>query len=417
MLKTIIELNIDSLTKNKNIIEDKLSSKGLELKSLTSTLNANGDSLVSGTNWINELKERVVKELVFISSHVNELLNVSFLEDYEEVEFKHDDSKKKIFLTYLSKEWESPISMASAISTFHNVDKIEAIRGKSVLELDIEEISQSIIDLFSDMEYHKLRYQINIISRYQNFYANQAKVKVDWSKFKDVKVLKEIIGDSAKEHVLTKRDLVSLTKVMPNIQDSIIPLLIFEGVSFSKVDDIDEIRYLKSSDLNGNELTIEGNNSPKRPKRTITLSPDVSELVREAINQDYIVKSVGGEIELIGLEDTDFILRPAEKSRGKNKSSEHSDVISYRGAYSRVNNCRRHVEQFLYDIKFTPKAVETFGKIYHINKLINEGFEEVESITATLIRFGDWYPEEDSRRNPKNSQQINRLRKQWLLYT
>lgn len=416
MLNSVLELNVNILKENKGKVQKIIESNNIKFTNFIRMFKDSDDRLVSGTEWIDSIKEKDIKELVFEFTKVEGLFSISLLDKYEDIAFEYCDSKKKLFLIYLSKEWESPISMASAINALLRVDELEQGYERSILRLDNEEISQCIVSLFSEMEYHKLRYQINIISRYQRFFEKQTKIEVKWETYKDVKVLKEIIGDGAKEHILTKKDLIDLTKRMPNIQDSVIPLLIFEGVAFSKVDEIDELRYLKTNDLNRGELTIEGNGNRVKGRRIIRLSPEVADLVNDAIKQDYIVKKVGGDDDLVPLESTKFILRPAEKSRKKVKTEEHCDVLSYRGAYSRVNNCRGHIEQLLYDVRFTPKSIETFGKIYHINKLINEGFSEIESITETLARFGDWYPEEDGKRNPKNSQQINRLRKEWLLY-
>ena len=415
MLKSILEIKEDYIDNEE--FAEVLSETSLNLEEFKNIFNNKvDDKLVTGTDWIENIKEKDVKEMVVGFSQLGDLLTVSLQERFEDVDFNNRDSEKKIFLVYLSEEWESPISIASALNTMQVVDELEDNYKKSILKLDKEEVSQSIIDLFSEMKYHKLRYQINIISKYQKFYRSYVESNVEWKSYKDVKVLKEIIGDDAKEHILTKRDLINLTKIMPNIQDSIIPLLIFEGVSFSKVDEIDEIRYLKHTDLKGGKIHVNG--SEKNDKKTvIELSPEVADLVDDAIKQDFIFKRIGGgDEDIVPLANTEFILRPAERSRRKIATDELSEVISFRGAYSRINLCKEYLEQFLYDMKFTPKSIETFGKVYHINKLINEGFGEIDSIIKTLQRFGNWYPEEGNKRDPKNSQQINRLRKQWSLY-
>ena len=72
----------------------------------------------------------------------------------------------------------------------------------------------------------------------------------------------------------------------------------------------------------------------------------------------------------------------------------------------------------MYDIPFSPKILENFGKVYYINKFIGEGVGVYEAIRMTLIRFGAWEGDVDHNKNsPTNVQMVNRLKKIWSLYT
>lgn len=407
MLDSKLEIDSELLDKNYSKLQNKLKNNNIKIEDL--------DKITNDDNWINNNNQEDLKELIYQLSQFNGLANIEITNN--EVDYKNYDLIKKLFLIFLSLEWESPIGMKSAINTMSDIDVSEDDFNKNILTLSCEEMSKVTIDLFDKMKYHKLRYQINILTRYQNFYKKQIKNNDNWEHFKDTDVLLDIIGDGAKEHVLNKKDLIDLTKNMPNIQDSIIPLLIFEGVAFSKVDDIDEIRYLKKDDLNNGVLTINGNGNNKDIKRKINLSPDVASLVNDAINQQMVEKrSRDGSHYLTELQETEYILRPSIYSRKKKSGGKDASTLSFRGAYSRLGVCKEYIESLLYDIAFTPKAIETFGKIFYINSFINEGYGENEAIVMTLKRFGNWYKEDGNMIGARNSQQINRLKKVWELY-
>ena len=405
MLRSEISIDFNLVDKYKDAVSNTLKNIKIKFEDLVD---------ISGNiNWFEDYNEEDLKELVFGLSSIEGLLDITIMEDSKK--YNKQDSIKKLFLIHLSEKWESDITISFALNTMNTISGLERKFDKSVLEFNSDEIHESIIDLFSEMQYHKLRYQINILSKLQEYYGEQVANPHQWRDFKDTEVLRDIIGDEAKEHVLTKKDLIDLTRVMPNLQDSIIPLLIFEGVALSKVDDIDEIRYLKKNNLDGHRLEIRGNEENENTNRVIELSKDVAELLEDAINQEFIEKKVMSELRIVELEDTKFVLRPAVKARPKVNENEDMNILSFRGAYSRINLCKEYIEAFLYDIKFTPKSIETFGKVFYITKFVNEGYDDIEAIVMTLQRFGNWHPE-NGKRDARNSQQISRLRKVWNVY-
>lgn len=407
MLKSKLKINYELLNENYNKLEKTLKNNKIKIDDL--------DNIADNTDWMIDNKENDLKEFIYVLSKFEGLANIEIIDN--ELEFKNYNLIKKLFLICLSDKWESPIGIKSAMNTMQQIDSIEDNFDKNILRFSCEDMRKVIIDLFDKMKYHKLRYQINILTRYEDFYKKQIENNDSWKYFKKPDVLLEIIGDDAKEYALNKKDLIDLTKNMPNIQDSIIPLLIFEGVSFSKVDNIDELRYLKKDDLNNGILTINGNGENKDTKRKIELSPDVALLVNDAINQQFVTKnSRDGSSYLTELRDTEYVLRPSIYSRRKKTEEKDANVLSFRGAYSRLGVCKEYIESLLYDVVFTPKAIETFGKVFYINNFINQGYEENEAIAMTLKRFGDWYKEDGKMIGAKNSQQINRLRKVWKLY-
>ena len=200
---------------------------------------------------------------------------------------------------------------------------------------------------------------------------------------------------------------------MPNVQESIIPLLIFEGVSFSKVEERDELRCLKASDVRGNKIFIGGLN-----ERILDIDDVVADALSKAINSEYLFKTVHNELNYVELEDNEYILRPAISSRKRIDTSYDKDVMSFRGAYSRFHLCKEFVESTMYDIPFSPKILENFGKVYYVNKHLGEGIDVYDAIRKTLSRFGNWEGDiEKNKSNVKNVQMVNRLKKIWDIYT
>lgn len=366
-------------------------------------------------DWYEQIKEKDLKKLVTLeTSLIEDNITIDFEE--KDIDFKNYSLMKKLFLISLSTVWESNITMASAFNTMKDIDRIEEKYGKCVLNFTDDEIEQTVVDLFHDLKYHKLRYQINIVTKLQDYYKKQVDSNADWSIVKDNKKLKKLLGEEVEESQLTKKDLISLAKVMPNIQDAIIPLLIFEGVAFSKIDDRDELRYLKKEDLKGNTLHVYGNGNRDGYARIIELSGEVANLVRDAINQDFIEKRAKDHsIKVVELADTPYILRPTVNGRRKINAVSDESILSFRGAYSRLTLAKEFIEATLYDVSFTPKAIETFGKVYYANQYNNDGYNVNESARMALQRFGDWYPENGAR-DSRNSQLVNRLKKVWSLY-
>lgn len=408
MLKSKLKVDKTILDNNKDAIKANLKEAKVGIGFL--------EKVIDKSNWVIDNSKNKLAELVYQLSKFDDLAHIE-IED-SEIQFDNLDSMKKLFLIELSEEWDSSIGMTSAIKTMEEVDEIESKIGGNVLEFDESEMRETVIDLFSRKQYYRLRYQLNMLSKFQEMFKKQVVGKAQWRDFKNNKILKEIIGDEAKEYLLTRKDLINLTKVTPNLQDSVIPLLIFEGVSMSKVDNIDEIRYVRHKDVRENSLVIRGNGSDERETREIPLSSEVRDIVKDASLQDYIEKKVRGSIKLVELQESDYILRPTVHSRakiGKRKDSDPS-VLSYRGAYSRVTICKDYIQSLLYDIPFSPRTIATAGKIFYINKYVNEGYGEFEAIKKVLQRFGEWVYEEDGRVGAKNSQQINRLKKVWEIY-
>lgn len=372
------------------------------------------ERLKNDDNWSTYIDKKALKKISVALDGIDNALKIELVE-HEDVDFEYCDSLKKLFLQYLSEVWVSDTTLHAAVSALQVIEEKEILFNKCVIEFSDTEIKASLATLLGDMKYHRLRNRINVISKLQFFYDGLVPMGANWADFKGQKVISEILGQEFQEHVLTKRDLIDLCSHMSNVQESVIPILIFEGVRVSKVDDTDELRYLKKSDFLGNRLVIRGNG--KKEPREITLDSDVSDIIKQAIEQEYMLRMVKHEPSIVPLEETDYIIRKTTSSRKRIDTSYDDEVMSFRGVYSRFNACRNQMEALLYDIPFSPQSIATCGKVYYVNRYIAEGMDIIEAIRKTVVRFGVWYgdPEED-KQDAKNIQLVNRLKKVWSAY-
>lgn len=405
-MDAVFRLNNDIIDNDKVKLKKELRALGFEEDMI--------ERLKNDDNWSTYIDKKALKKISVALAGIDNALKIELVE-HEDVDFEYCDSLKKLFLQDLSEVWVSDITLQAAISALQVIEEKERLFNKCVIKFTDTEIKASLATLLGDMKYHRLRNRINVISKLQSFYDGLVPMSANWADFKGQKVISEILGQEFQEHVLTKRDLVDLCSNMANVQESVIPILIFEGIRVSKVDDIDELRYLKKSDFLGNKLVIRGNGN-KEP-REITLDSDVSDIIKQAIDQEYMLKMAKHEPSIVPLEETDYIIRKTISSRRRVDTSYNDEIMSFRGVYSRFNACRNQMEALLYDIPFSPQSIATCGKVYYVNRYIAEGMDTIEAIRKTLVRFGVWYgdPEED-KQDAKNIQLVNRLKKVWSAY-
>lgn len=339
------------------------------------------------------------------------------IEDKPDLEFKYGDAKKKLFLIDISYQWTSEITMNSAIKALSNIEDVEDFYSKCVVNFTNEEMHKAIIDMYEGMQYHKLRSQINVFSRLQYFFKDfvdvlKNKEEKGWNYFKSKKIVRQLLGD-VEEFVPEREHLIELARNMVNAQEYVIPLLIFEGVRLSKLDNLDEIRFLKKSDLKGNNLTIRGAKNGDVEERVIKLDDEVVRVVEEAIHTDsHVVVMKDNKTEIRPLTNESYIIRKTELSRTRVADTLDDNAMSFRGVYERVLNCKEIMEALTYDIPFTPTAIERYGKVYYVSRYVDEGMDVYDACREVLKRFGD-YDINGGKSSPANSLRVNRLKNQW----
>lgn len=365
--------------------------------------------LLNDTVWYEKYSVKELLEIIDVLDNMGLFKGIE-IEGYEELQFEYENLKKKIFLLNLSEIWVTKKNIDLAVDSLTGIQSMENKFGKCVRFFNNQEIVNSIIDLWEDREYYKLRSRLDVLSKYQKFYKEKRNPEDMWKTYAKASELRKILADTdIEEDILTKGDLLNLSDNLTNAQDSVIPLLIFEGVKFSKLEDEDELRHILAEDLiDGNKLVIRGKN-----ERVIDLDNEVAQIVRDAINADYIITEKYGKQRYYEIQKTKYVVR-----RSITTSEEHlgEGVMRYRGVYSRIALCKDVFESLKYDIPFSPRSIEKFGKIHYVKKYIAEGNEVGDAIRLTLKRFGELKKGEDSKQKKENNHLSHQLRNYWEIY-
>lgn len=405
MLKGNFLVNKEMLTMNNvsiNLLEDFD-------KHFENNKKINFSELLNDTVWYEKYNVKELLEIVDVLDNMG-LFNGIEIEGYEELQFEYEDLKKKIFLLNLSEIWVSNKNTDSAVNSLVLIESMENKFGKCVRFFNNQEIVDSIIDLWDDREYYRLRSRLDVFSKYQKFCKEKRNPKDMWKTYSKASELRKILANTdIEEDILTKEDLLNLSENLTNAQESVIPLLIFEGVKFSKLEEEDELRHILASDLiAGNQLVIRGKN-----ERVIELDSEVAQVVRDAIDEDYIIVERFGKQRYYEIQKTKYLIR-----RSITTSEKHlgEGVMKYRGVYSRMALCKGVFESLKYDMSFSPRSIEKFGKIHYVKKYIEEGYEIGDAIRMTVKRFGDWKKGGDYKTKQANSHLVHQLRNFWEIY-
>lgn len=394
-----------------------------DYKEISKILTENGDkALVKFINedgyWLAEATLPQMKKLGVALNNLDSSIEVkATLEDYEGVDFVYDDILKKIFLVDLSERWEVQKSLEYAINAMESVEVFEKKYGKSFMFFTTEEVEETAVGLFDHRLYYSLRFRINLYDRVQKFYDKDVGIGENaksWLLAYNAENLGELL-QAAGDEVLTRDELIKLFEIMPNMQDSIIPILIFEGVRYSKTEETDELRYLKSNNVKDGKLILEPGGS-KADSRIIEIDKDVEMMIQKAMTQKLMIRVVKHNKHLVETVDSPYVLRPV---KGVRMRDDNSLAMSRSGVYNRINLCQDQFEATMDGKKFTPKLLEQCGKSYYVSKFMSEGMSLQEALSSTLKRFGDWtYLEDESREMAveTNRSRMWRLEKIWEVF-
>ena len=394
-------------------LESKLAEKGLK------NAEKKIEKLEKSCDWIEDFSEKDLKLIVNAVSDLDSEMTKVKIEDVEDIQYEYDDLKKKIFLLSLSNQVESIATVMQAAATFDFLEKIEEKKNKCVLKFTNSDIEGTLIDLFGEMKYHRLRSRLKVLSKFSEFYGHEEDLG-NWKTYSHPDKIYSVLGDIEENKIYTKDYLISLFQMTRNPQESIVPILIFEGAKFSKIDDLDEVRHIKKSDLLNGKLKLTGNGEGKTTEREIEIDSITEQMIKQAASQKFFIKDKGNYQRVLNMVDSEYLLRP--NIAGKIKSSKdetNSSVISFRGAYDRIKNVKKNTELEWSSIDFTPQGISNCGKIHYINRLVTEGMDVYDAIRETLKRFGEWKYSGGSRSDaslPYNTQNVNRLFKLWELY-
>ena len=199
-------------------------------------------------------------------STLGALVRKNDLENQIEVNFENIDvnfeinrASKMIFLTYISNVWESERSFEYAKATLVEIELFEEKYGRSSIDFNGKEVIDTINGLGDRTNFYGLKFKIKVLKEYFDFYSKELGLKSKdnkWAQYYSSRKLSEILDTEERSVDLTRKNLVDLFNSMTNPQQGIIPLLVFEGLNFSKTDEVDEVRNLKIKDVHSEGIFV-----------------------------------------------------------------------------------------------------------------------------------------------------------------
>lgn len=338
------------------------------------------------------------------------------------IKYIYNDVMKKIFLVELGREWELENAIKRAADAFLEVEKMEVKFGKSMLEFSKDELDESLRYFHRDHMYYKLKFRLNVFSRYEKYWSNlliREDGKAIWNDMFKNNNFVDSLGQEIDSGIVTKDKLISLFQQSPNPQNSILPVLIFEGVRLTDSEDSDEVRKLQISDIKKDRIIIRDPLNQSKVSREIAIDEHTYKMIFIAASQTIAYKTLNGTISIFDYIKSPYVLKPIDVPVAYNPDSKIDErAITYRGAYHRMLNIRALAESLEYDLDFTATHIAKSGKIHYIKQYMKEkGVDKYDAIRMTLMRFGDWtttgeYAEE--KKLPSNRQSVNRLNKDFV---
>ncbi|MBO0477244.1 hypothetical protein DOK76_09175 [Vagococcus sp. DIV0080] len=379
--------------------------------------------------WATSLKDQEISELGYLISdnNLDEDVKPLFDED-DENPFLYNKAMKCLFIEYLFNIWEAETSIEYARLALQEGEVYEEKFDKSLIDFSEEEVIEAINGLGDKFSFYGLKYRIKIYKDYYNFYSKNYGFKEKdnlWAKYQTTKVLSQVLSVEEEEKNLTREDLVSLFHSMMNHQQGIIPLLIFEGINLSRIEERDELRHILKTDVSSDSILIraytdelDGHGFNLAVDRFIEIDEDVMRCVVKTVMTDSIIRINRHEFEYLELADTPYLLRSSMGRRPKEKDDSLS--ISYGGTYNRFKECRKQMESVNSEFdNFSTRYIANCGRSYYISRYMNEGLSETDAIIKTLKRFGEWNTIGNYKQDVKldtNKIRIARLRRSYGLY-
>ena len=390
-------------------------------------------------DWTSELSNAELAKLgaIITKERLDKEINLEAITQEEldyDIEFDYDVNRtqKVIFLSYLSDIWETYYTVLVAGRFLKEIEYYELEVGKQFIEFNEDEAIETIKSLGGRNSFFGLKNKLRIAREYFEFYMNEFGLTQKdnfWKKYGSIKGLADLIDTEQKENNITREDLLNLFDKMTNPQQAIVPILIFEGLTFSR-EDKDEIRFLKKQDVKRDGVFVRAHTEGKDGQgfshsvdRFVEMDKEIIDRLLISIQSDSIIRqnrSIGGKqgIDILPLKETEYVLR---SSKGRRESGS-GDVASYGGTYERLRYCYVQLQSLGFDIETSSsKYMASCGKSYYITRYMSEGLTEKEAVIKTLKRFGEWNydPNRDHQKevnNTTNISRINRLIRSYPIY-
>lgn len=370
------------------------------------------------------LSDLVDSEIVYYDTIEKSFAEMIYSKFNEYSKFK---TIKQIFLADIMSDWISKQNIRKAIETLHFVEPFEERFNKPAFLFNEDETTEVILGLYEDRKFFSLRFKLKVLKDYQNFYRKELDLSNKtnfWEKYYTLNRLQELLNEDIKNINITKKMLLDLFSNMMNPQQSIVPLLVFEGLTFSKKYDPDEIRGLLKTNIEPHSIfvpavtdKVDSHGFRIKIDRKIEIDDEVYQALLKTMNTKdmFFIGRYGYLTE--ELKNTPFLLTTVEKRKQR---SDGNEWISNDGLNSRLLVCKENMEVRHSEIAdFRTTYIANCGKAHYIKKYMSEGQKETEAIINTLKRFGEWNSCGDlskEKMNATNKIRISRLRTSYPLY-
>ncbi|KRN10779.1 hypothetical protein [Liquorilactobacillus mali] len=292
-------------------------------------------------------------------------------------QFLYDNNVKYLYLSNYSKEYLSLSSLKNINKIFTNIEEIEVENNKSIINFDLEDMNK-VVDFFRHKFINFMTYRTTLLelSNFIKFIAKEYKsVGIEYEVKWNYKKLIKIIPDSEKPSpFLDGNEIARLAERSDVAQNGVVLILLLNGLRLSRIDENDEIRFLKESDVKDGVIHVHG----KFP-RDIKLTPREFSIVQDAIEEEYYDTKRNW---LSTIPRTGYVLRPY----GENKTTANLTEV---GIQKRISNIASKFSDYIVERIFTYSSIRTAGRNRFIDGLVDLGYTLEEAAYLSLERFGD----------------------------
>ncbi|MFT8556609.1 hypothetical protein [Liquorilactobacillus hordei] len=315
------------------------------------------------------------------SSKFNSLVTYKLKDGKEELfsnkPFLYDNNIKCLYLSNYSREYLSKSTLKNINKMFTDIEELEIKNSKSILEFNLDDMIK-VVDFFRHKFINFMTYRTTLLelNNFIKFVAKEYKsvgieYKIEWNYKKLIKV----VPDSEKPSpFLEGSEIVKMAMRSDVAQNGIVLILLLNGLKLSRIDENDEIRFLKESDIKDGVIHVGG----KFP-RDIKLTPREFSLIKDAIEEEYYDTKRNW---LSTIPRTGYLLRPY----GENKTTGNLTEV---GIQRRIDIVADKFSDYICDRKFTNSSIRTAGRIRFMDGLVKVGYTVEEAAYLSLERFGD----------------------------
>lgn len=384
---------------------------------------------IKGEFWLDEMSDRQIDEFNILVKELelNNVIDATFIDgdtgeevlysDYsrgsgldqdQTVRFEFDDVVKKIFVAKKSRIWQTELTVEYAVIALLDVEEFEDRFDKSVLEFDEQEVLETIKGLYNRHTLAALYSKVAMLSSY-SLDLKGASSKF-WVKNKSRKQMALLVGENQTiSDIITKNNLKDYFRNSDNPQFSIIPILIFEGVQFSTMNDIDELRSIKRDDILENGIILRGGDK-KSTGRFLELDQDVMSMVRIALNQKTYYGVFKRQVNPDFVE-TGYLFKPIGSVRANGS-------LSYSGIFKRFVLFQDYAEITLGIEGASVRVLQNFGKFNYLGQYLKTGMVFKEASVEVMKKYKEYeIYTPDGGKSKRTIQENNRTRTGRLKHT